>query len=521
MRSTDGLTQLLTYAITGTKQRPGVEDYEAGVVAGQDLPEAWWNYLWNVITTNSDVTKDRISNILTELSTVLASSGLTPNGAGAATQVDEALKTKYLSRIGLTVTDFNAITTSSLPQGSVTSFFADTGFTNGPAGATRWTGLIIRNKIAQDDAAVIAIGNLAVTGEANYPIAIRLRTNGTWLAWFSLLGSNNATSAATASTVMSRDAAGRAKVAAPSAADDIAVKQTVDDHGALTSPHSATSEATASRLVLRDAAGRAKVAAPSASDDIARKAEVDAIIPQGNLSHGFIEYLGAINVNWVAPIGVTEVILNGVGQGGNGAAGIGSSSSGGGGGAGAWCRNLRKTVVPGQSYNIVLSTSGNSNFFGVTLGRGGNGSGITGGAGGTGAGGASNGFAGGNGNSTTTASGGGGGGIGGVGGASSDQNGGGGGGSLGPGQRSLTSSVNGGPGTGSNIIGGSGGTFFGITLVSGAGGPGAGGAGGAREFSPGGAGGVGGGGGGGGCSVNAPISTAGGAGGAPYLRIDW
>lgn len=43
-----------------------------------------------------------------------------------------------------------------------------------------------------------------------------------------------------------------------------------------TAPHQATAAATAGRLVLRDAAGRAKVAAPLASDDIARKAEVDA-----------------------------------------------------------------------------------------------------------------------------------------------------------------------------------------------------------------------------------------------------
>lgn len=42
-----------------------------------------------------------------------------------------------------------------------------------------------------------------------------------------------------------------------------------------TAPHSATSAATASRLMLRDVAGRSKVAAPSASDDIARKDTVD------------------------------------------------------------------------------------------------------------------------------------------------------------------------------------------------------------------------------------------------------
>ena len=270
MRTNDGLTELLSYAATGLKVRPDVADYDAGVVAGQDLPEAWWNYLLNVITSNSDITKDRLANILTELSTILASSGLTPNGAGAATQVDEALKIKYMSRLGIVVTDFNAIVTTSLPQGSVTAFYADTGFTNGPAGATRFTGFIARAKVAADDALVIAFGNVTAVGSSNYPIAFRLRVAGVWTAWSSVLGSNNSTSAATGSTVMTRDANGRTKVAAPSASDDVATKDTVDTHAALTAPHSATSAATASRLMLRDASGRAKVVAPAAVDDIAR-----------------------------------------------------------------------------------------------------------------------------------------------------------------------------------------------------------------------------------------------------------
>jgi hypothetical protein len=42
-------------------------------------------------------------------------------------------------------------------------------------------------------------------------------------------------------------------------------------HTGATSAHSATSAATANRIMMRDSAGRAKVAAPSAADDIARK----------------------------------------------------------------------------------------------------------------------------------------------------------------------------------------------------------------------------------------------------------
>ncbi|MCR4436151.1 MAG: phage tail protein [Clostridiales bacterium] len=53
-------------------------------------------------------------------------------------------------------------------------------------------------------------------------------------------------------------------------------------HIADTSAHGATSAATANAIMMRDASGRAKVAAPSASDDIARKDTVDAV--QTNLN---------------------------------------------------------------------------------------------------------------------------------------------------------------------------------------------------------------------------------------------
>ena len=50
----------------------------------------------------------------------------------------------------------------------------------------------------------------------------------------------------------------------------------VDAHAAGTSVHGATSSATANRIIMRDANGRAKVATPSASDDISTKGYVDA-----------------------------------------------------------------------------------------------------------------------------------------------------------------------------------------------------------------------------------------------------
>jgi hypothetical protein len=80
-------------------------------------------------------------------------------------------------------------------------------------------------------------------------------------------GIHGSTSAATANKLMHRDASGRAKVAAPSASDDIARKNEVDTHANLTTAHSAVSTATASRLVVRDASARAKFAAPGAAGD--------------------------------------------------------------------------------------------------------------------------------------------------------------------------------------------------------------------------------------------------------------
>ncbi len=56
-------------------------------------------------------------------------------------------------------------------------------------------------------------------------------------------------------------------------------------HKSATSAHNATSTATASRIMMRDSAGRAKVAAPSAVDDIANKAYVDSNVLKKRYVH--------------------------------------------------------------------------------------------------------------------------------------------------------------------------------------------------------------------------------------------
>jgi len=66
-------------------------------------------------------------------------------------------------------------------------------------------------------------------------------------------------------------------VTAAKVASDVAKTADLNDHTDATSGvHGATSAALANRIIQRDAAGRAKVAAPAAADDIARKAETDA-----------------------------------------------------------------------------------------------------------------------------------------------------------------------------------------------------------------------------------------------------
>jgi hypothetical protein len=59
---------------------------------------------------------------------------------------------------------------------------------------------------------------------------------------------------------------------------DIMAQGKVDTHNSATSVHGATSAATANRLLIRDANGRAKVAAPSADDDIALLSTVKTLI---------------------------------------------------------------------------------------------------------------------------------------------------------------------------------------------------------------------------------------------------
>lgn len=77
----------------------------------------------------------------------------------------------------------------------------------------------------------------------------------------------------------------------------------VDTHAALTSAHGATSAATANRIMMRDANGRAKVAVPAEADDIARKDTVDnhaiqtaTLSALGHVKHGVLT--ATLDTSW-------------------------------------------------------------------------------------------------------------------------------------------------------------------------------------------------------------------------------
>ena len=86
--------------------------------------------------------------------------------------------------------------------------------------------------------------------------------------------------------------------------DDLAGRNSnwtaLDGHIDAASVHLATSAATVNRIVLRDAAGRAQVAAPSAAADIARKDTVDAVVTTQAIVNNAILFrrMGATEDRW-------------------------------------------------------------------------------------------------------------------------------------------------------------------------------------------------------------------------------
>lgn len=123
-------------------------------------------------------------------------------------------------------------------------------------------------------------------------------------------GAHGATSASQANAIVRRDEAGNFRTNVPLHDNDVTRKVDVDTvqgnlntHAENGGAHGSTSAATANAIIRRDAAGRAKVAAPSASDDIARKAEVDAAQAAAQFTSGTIMLFGQT----AAPTGWTKL----------------------------------------------------------------------------------------------------------------------------------------------------------------------------------------------------------------------
>lgn len=82
------------------------------------------------------------------------------------------------------------------------------------------------------------------------------------------------------------------------------------DHIDSTSPHQATSGANANRLMVRDGAGRAQVASPTAAADIATKSYVDGVgnasLKKNDIGLGAYttQLIGASGGTWLVPEGV-------------------------------------------------------------------------------------------------------------------------------------------------------------------------------------------------------------------------
>lgn len=90
-----------------------------------------------------------------------------------------------------------------------------------------------------------------------------------------------------------------------------ASSNSVATHLANSAAHNATSAATASRIMARDANGRAKVAAPSAADDIARKDTVDAVIANYVRSPGYGTTGGTLTAYTLTPSPVISAYAEG------------------------------------------------------------------------------------------------------------------------------------------------------------------------------------------------------------------
>ena len=186
---------------------------------------------------------------------------------------------------------------------------------------------------------------------------------------------DGSTSAATANTLMQRDASGRAKVAAPSAADDIARKDTVDTvqsnlnakmHQTTGHKHSAAT-GDAPKLPISSLEDAAKTSPGGVEANRLAVTDAGGAVGKAVTAIGLVANYQQFTASgtWNKPSGISFVYVECVGGGGGGGGGgTGAYTYNGGGGGGGGAKNYRLF----RASNLPASVP-------ITVGAGGTGGG--------------------------------------------------------------------------------------------------------------------------------------------------
>ncbi|MGO4373482.1 hypothetical protein AB4Z21_22495, partial [Paenibacillus sp. MCAF20] len=186
---------------------------------------------------------------------------LTGNASNVSAIIDESLVFVTLQEFDTAIGDLSEALSNHIGSGGTAHAVATTsaagfmtsaqvtklnGVATGAGSAGSATDAVIGNRTVNDTTAASFTGTITallsglfnlikgITGKASALTAPATNLESVKTHMDSTADIHGAVSTATASRIMARDANGRTKVAAPSASDDVAIKQTVDDHAALT-----------------------------------------------------------------------------------------------------------------------------------------------------------------------------------------------------------------------------------------------------------------------------------------------
>lgn len=78
-------------ALSTIRQEPGQDEINNGVIPLDTLPAAWWNWLWNAITTAQNDSRYNEDILFQEINSVIAAGGLTPGASPTHDQLAQAI----------------------------------------------------------------------------------------------------------------------------------------------------------------------------------------------------------------------------------------------------------------------------------------------------------------------------------------------------------------------------------------------------------------------------------------------